>query len=53
MYGTYHMTNPTTFYNREDRCWKAPRELFRDSEIELRPYYVMAQLPGAQARNSS
>ncbi len=48
MYGTYHMTNPTTFYNREDR-WEAPRELFRDSEIELRPYYVMAQLPGAQS----
>ncbi|HEX4742105.1 MAG TPA: UPF0182 family protein [Caulobacteraceae bacterium] len=48
MYGTYHMTNPTTFYNREDR-WEAPRELFRDTEIELAPYYVMAQLPGDQS----
>jgi uncharacterized membrane protein (UPF0182 family) len=47
MYGTYHMTNPTTFYNREDR-WEAPHELFRDSEVEVPPYYVMAQLPGAQ-----
>jgi uncharacterized membrane protein (UPF0182 family) len=47
MYGTYHMTNPTTFYNREDR-WEVPRELYRDSEIEVAPYYVMAQLPGAQ-----
>ena len=47
MYGTYHMTNPTTFYNREDR-WEVPRELFRDNEIEMQPYYVMAQLPGAQ-----
>jgi uncharacterized membrane protein (UPF0182 family) len=47
MYGTYHMTNPTTFYNREDR-WEVPHELYRDSEIELQPYYVMAQLPRAQ-----
>ena len=47
MYGTYHMTNPTTFYNREDR-WEVPHELYRDSEIEVRPYYVMAQLPHAQ-----
>ncbi len=47
MYGTYHMTNPTTFYNREDR-WEAPRELYRGSEVEMQPYYVMAQLPGGQ-----
>ncbi|MGC2415881.1 MAG: UPF0182 family protein [Stellaceae bacterium] len=46
MYGTYHMTNPTTFYNREDR-WEVPRELYRDREIEVQPYYVMAQLPQA------
>ena len=48
MYGTYHMTNLTTFYNREDR-WEVPRELYGGSEIEVQPYYVMAQLPGAQA----
>ncbi|HEY3798716.1 MAG TPA: UPF0182 family protein [Caulobacteraceae bacterium] len=48
MYGTYHMTNPTTFYNREDR-WEAPRELQDGSEVEEQPYYAMAQLPGAQA----
>ena len=47
MYGTYHMTNPTTFYNREDR-WEVPHELYRDREIEVQPYYVMAQLPRAQ-----
>jgi len=46
MYGTYHMTNPTTFYNREDR-WEVPHELFRDREIEMRPYYVTSQLPAA------
>jgi uncharacterized membrane protein (UPF0182 family) len=48
MYGTYHMTNPTTFYNREDR-WEIPRELFRGTEIEMLPYYVTAQLPGSGA----
>jgi uncharacterized membrane protein (UPF0182 family) len=47
MYGTYHMTNPITFYNREDR-WEVPHELYRGSEIEVQPYYVMAQLPHGQ-----
>ncbi len=47
MYGTYHMTNPTTFYNREDR-WEVPRELYLGNEIEVQPYYVMAQMPGSQ-----
>ena len=47
MYGTYHMTNPTTFYNREDR-WEVPHELYRDREIEIVPYYVITQLPGAE-----
>jgi uncharacterized protein len=46
IYGTYHMTDPTTFYNREDR-WEVPHELYRDQEIEMKPYYVMAQLPNA------
>ena len=46
MYGTYHMTNPTTFYNREDR-WQAPHELYYASEVEMAPYYVLAQLPQA------
>ena len=47
MYGTYHMTNPTTFYNREDR-WEVPHELYLNSEVEVQPYYVMAQMPGSQ-----
>jgi hypothetical protein len=47
MYGTYHMTNPTTFYNREDR-WEVPRELYLNNEVEVQPYYVMAQMPGSQ-----
>jgi uncharacterized membrane protein (UPF0182 family) len=48
MYGTYHMTNPTTFYNREDR-WEVPRELYQGNEVEVQPYYVMAQMPGSQS----
>ncbi len=47
MYGTYHMTNPTTFYNREDR-WEVPRQLYLNEEVEVQPYYVMAQMPGSQ-----
>jgi Uncharacterised protein family (UPF0182) len=47
MYGTYHMTDPMTFYNREDR-WEVPHELYRDREIEVAPYYVIAQLPTAE-----
>jgi uncharacterized membrane protein (UPF0182 family) len=46
MYGTYHMTNATTFYNREDR-WEVPRELYRSIEVEMLPYYVTSQLPGS------
>ena len=46
MYGTYHMTNPTTFYNREDR-WEIPHELYRSTEIPMPPYYVTTQLPGS------
>ncbi len=52
MYGTYHMTNPTTFYNREDR-WEVPHELYHDREIEMPPYYVITQLPDAAAIRSS
>src|SRR6516164_1573934 len=47
MYGTYHMTDPTTFYNREDR-WEVPHELYRDREIEMTPYYVITQIPNAE-----
>ena len=41
------MTNPTTFYNREDR-WEVPHELYRGSEIAMLPYYVTTQLPGSE-----
>ena len=36
VYATYHMSDPATFYNRED-VWAMP----------LQPYYVEMRLPGA------
>ncbi len=36
VYATYHMSDPATFYNRED-VWSMP----------LQPYYVEMRLPGA------
>ena len=37
VYSTYHVTNPATFYNRED-VWEMPQN--------LTPYYVLMRLPG-------
>src|SRR5215510_3430754 len=37
VYSTYHVTNPATFYNRED-VWEMPPN--------LAPYYVQMRLPG-------
>ena len=36
VYSTYHITDPSTFYNRED-VW----------QVALDPYYVQMRLPGA------
>lgn len=42
---TYHMTDVTEFYNRED-LWSWPQELFGDETVAIEPYYVLMQLPG-------
>jgi hypothetical protein len=44
VYRTYHMTNATEFYNRED-VWAWPEEIFENSTVRLEPYYVLMQLP--------
>ena len=44
VYRTYHMTNPTDFYNKED-VWAWPMELFEDKSQPMEPYYVLMQLP--------
>jgi uncharacterized membrane protein (UPF0182 family) len=45
MYATYHMTNPSVFYNKED-LWEVPA---MDSEPRaqlMQPYYTIMRLPG-------
>ncbi len=44
VYRTYHMTDVTEFYNRED-MWAWPQEIFQDQTVEMEPYYVLMQLP--------
>jgi uncharacterized protein len=43
----YHMTNPQTFYNRED-MWEIPQEIYAGEEVAVRPYYVVLAIPGEE-----
>jgi uncharacterized membrane protein (UPF0182 family) len=45
MYLTYHMQDPTVFYNRED-LWSVPLERFGDDRQPVEPYYTIMRLPG-------
>ena len=47
IYGTYHMKDPQVFYNRED-VWRTPKEIYSNNEIDLRPYYIVLELPDAE-----
>jgi hypothetical protein len=44
LYSTYHMTNPQTFYNKED-LWEIPTNL-RSAKKDMEPYYTIMRLPG-------
>ncbi len=44
IYGTYHMTDPRIFYNRED-VWVFANEIYASREQPVVPYYVVMQLP--------
>jgi uncharacterized membrane protein (UPF0182 family) len=44
VYRTYHMTDVTEFYNRED-LWSWPQEVFSDQTVAMEPYYVLMELP--------
>ncbi|MGH2364005.1 MAG: UPF0182 family protein, partial [Chloroflexota bacterium] len=50
MYSTYHMTDPQTFYNRED-VWALPEVRYSQTSGEassaqpIQPYYVLMRLP--------
>jgi uncharacterized membrane protein (UPF0182 family) len=45
-YSTFHMTDPQVFYNRED-LWTAPMEKYAGEVQPMRPYYILAKLPGS------
>jgi uncharacterized membrane protein (UPF0182 family) len=45
MYGTYHMTDPEVFYNKED-LWNFPQETYSGKRIFMQPYYTIMRLPG-------
>lgn len=44
IYATYHMTEPQTFYNKED-LWTIPGSL-RAENVQMEPYYTIMRLPG-------
>jgi uncharacterized membrane protein (UPF0182 family) len=44
VFRTYHMTDVTEFYNRED-LWAWPEEIFDAQTARMEPYYVLMQLP--------
>ncbi|HEY8445875.1 MAG TPA: UPF0182 family protein [Thermomicrobiales bacterium] len=45
IYATMHVTDPTAFYNGEDR-WAVPLEQVGDGRSRMEPYYVTMTLPG-------
>ena len=45
MYGTYHMTDPEVFYNKED-LWSFPQETVNGKPVFMQPYYTIMRLPG-------
>jgi uncharacterized protein len=42
---TYHMTDPQTFYNRED-LWNIAQETYGDRVQQMQAYYTELRLPG-------
>lgn len=47
VYGMYHMTDPTVFYNQED-VWEIPNEVYMGNEQKMESYYIIMTLPGSQ-----
>lgn len=48
MFATFHMTNPATFYNREDQ-WDVPSLEEGTGAAPMTPYYTIMKLPGETA----
>ncbi len=46
IYSTYHMNDPTVFYNKED-AWQIPHEIYgTGQQVNVEPYYIIIKLPG-------
>jgi uncharacterized protein len=45
VYSTYHMTNPSVFYNKEDQ-WEVPSIDRANDTARMEPYYTFMKLPG-------
>jgi uncharacterized membrane protein (UPF0182 family) len=45
VFATYHMTDPSAFYNREDQ-WEVPSLQDGTEDRPLQPYYTIMRLPG-------
>ena len=46
IYNTYHMNDPTVFYNKED-AWQIPNEIYGiNQQTVMEPYYIIIKLPG-------
>ena len=46
MYALFHMTNPDSFYAREDQ-WSIPEASQSEGSLPLQAYYVNMELPGS------
>jgi len=46
---TYHMTNPSTFYNKED-MWRIAQEQYAGADTTVMPYYMIMTPPGIGAQ---
>jgi uncharacterized membrane protein (UPF0182 family) len=47
IYGTFHMTNPSTFYNKEDK-WTVPTGAGGDQALPMEAYYNIMKVPGEE-----
>jgi uncharacterized protein len=45
MYGTYHLTEPLTWFNNTD-LWTVPEEKTTDQSLPTEAYYVAMRMPG-------
>jgi uncharacterized protein len=48
MFATFHMTNPSIFYNREDQ-WEVPSFDVEGQSQRMEPYYTIMRLPGEKS----